>query len=275
MFGGCVCVCVCVFRGVCTCVCVLVCVDVDVYERIRKFSECQTGSEQRAFIVQGEDAYRGRLPRTPPCFSGAFSPVRARMGPRPIKARPFEPNGCRRGGEREIGARRKVSSLCSAYSSSLEECYPEQWNGLQTRNRIVTYTTNPIGLREPSPRSILDGAPPSERGELDVREVGHLDVDLLSLSAAQHIARQFFTLHRAYRDQVLPLPDVHLVAEPGEGCQHHDLAHVDPGKVAVQAVDGKVRQGELQQAKETVDDVVDGDEPPKVFEAAGNGRAIA
>ena len=171
--------------------------------------------------------------------------------------------------------RRKVSSLRSASSSSLEECYPEQWNGLQTRNRIVTYTTNPIGLREPSPRSILDGAPPSERGELDVREVGHLDVDLLSLSAAQHIARQFFTLHRAYRDQVLPLPDVHLVAEPGEGCQHHDLAHVDPGKVAVQAVDGKVRQGELQQAKETVDDVVDGDEPPKVFEAAGNGRAIA
>lgn len=103
MFGGCVCVCVCVFRGVCTCVCVLVCVDVDVYERIRKFSECQTGSEQRAFIVQGEDAYRGRLPRTPPCFSGAFSPVRARMGPRPIKARPFEPNGCRRGGEEARG----------------------------------------------------------------------------------------------------------------------------------------------------------------------------
>ena len=105
--------CVCVER----CVCVLVCVDVDVYERIRKFSECQTGSEQRAFIVQGEDAYRGRLPRTPPCFSGAFSPVRARMGPRPIKARPFGPNGCRRGGEREIGARRKVSSLRSASSS--------------------------------------------------------------------------------------------------------------------------------------------------------------
>ena len=78
-------------------------VDVDVYERIRKFSECQTGSEQRAFIVQGEDAYRGRLPRTPPCFSGAFSPVRARMGPRPIKARPFEPNGCRRGGEEARG----------------------------------------------------------------------------------------------------------------------------------------------------------------------------
>ena len=110
----CVCVCVCVERCVCVRVCVLVCVDVDVYERIRKFSECQTGSEQRAFIVQGEDAYRGRLPRTPPCFSGAFSPVRARMGPRPIKARPFEPNGCRRGGEEARGRSGPVekSRLC-------------------------------------------------------------------------------------------------------------------------------------------------------------------
>ena len=51
---------------------------------------------------------RGRLPRTPtedaPPFSGDFAPVLARMGPRPIKARPFEPKACLRGDE-EAGAR--------------------------------------------------------------------------------------------------------------------------------------------------------------------------
>ena len=56
MFGGCVCGRV--LRGVC----VYLCVYLDVYERIRKFSECQTGSELLSFRARTpiEDAYRGR-----------------------------------------------------------------------------------------------------------------------------------------------------------------------------------------------------------------------
>jgi hypothetical protein len=57
-----------------------VCVYLDVYERIRKFSECQTGSELLSFRARTpiEDAYRGRLSRTPtedaPLFLGCFFP---------------------------------------------------------------------------------------------------------------------------------------------------------------------------------------------------------
>ena len=78
---------------------------VDVYERIRKFSECQTGSEQRAFIVQGEDAYRGRplVSRVlfPP-FALGWDPDRSR---RDLSGRTGVGEEARRRGGEEAGGR--------------------------------------------------------------------------------------------------------------------------------------------------------------------------
>ena len=87
-----VCMGVCVY--VCVYVCVWVCMYVYVYvyvcERIRMFSEWQTGSKQRAFVLLTEDAYVGRR-----LVIGSFraSPARNRglIGPKPTKTPPFGP----------------------------------------------------------------------------------------------------------------------------------------------------------------------------------------
>lgn len=77
-----------------------VCVDVDVYGCI-----CISFQNARREASSGLLSFRARTPtEDAPPFSGDFAPVLARMGPRPIKARPFEPKACLRGDE-EAGAR--------------------------------------------------------------------------------------------------------------------------------------------------------------------------